>query len=146
MEIISAIALFIGAWLSWNVGYRLNDWVRKLFLYRVKTTPTRIEFRPATPVEIEQKYERKVHELEREYDRKVHELERNLSPEPKRILSQEETLEKSLAELTNDQIQDLVLILNDVREGLTEEEVINTFADNMKYVAKRKPLYDHLDL
>lgn len=111
MEIISAIAIFVGAWLSWTVGYRINDWIAKIFTRKEKVVETKVIYTPATPVEVEQKLEQKA-------------------------------LEESLDELSNEQLQKLVWLLEDMTDELTYEEEtehLAMYADNIKYLNLNTP-------
>lgn len=187
-EVMFGMAIFFGLWLSWTVGYHVNDWVRKLFSYRMRATDTRVEFTPATPVEIEQKLDyfenpftcricgmqdlngTHAHPAKEEIDQKVREVDYyGGNPPAWRTGVVKEDVDGSRSYFTEDMLKekeeagDLEDILSGMspdqrdlfyltmkfalEEMIEEQEEINTFGDNLKFVAPRRtPPYTHLDL
>lgn len=146
MEIIYTIAIFVGAWLFWTVGYNLNGWVSKLLSYRVRTTDTHLVIEPATPLEIK-----------REYDREVYELENFVNPLTCRECGLQDLNGTHHPVEGNPFESDEYFRRNQTYERVNDEETIeiNTFADNIKYVdlssnrnprSRRPPYHDYLDL
>lgn len=173
-EVIFGVSIFLGLWLSWTVGYNLHDWVKGIFSYRVKITDTHVEFTAATPVEIKQEYEEKVHELETSctlcgLDDARHSYYHRRDPNP--ILDEmdtgqeadlledvespksEGTVGEVLSNMTDEQRDALYFLLGAALEQVQDEEYeeIKTFDGNLRYVSRRPtsrrpPYYDHLDL
>ena len=167
MEVVTGISIFLGAWLSWKVGYNLNDWVAKIFSPRVKETP--VATTPATPLEIKMVHDEKI----RDFNESARQMENDyynhickyclkderygdhahVQEEPK-----EKTLEESLKDLNTEQLQELVFLLQDAtadildNDNLTYEEEtehLAMYADNIKYLnlnperrRSRRPPYD----
>lgn len=167
MEIISAIAIFVGAWLSWTVGYHINDWVAKIFTRKEKVVETKVIYTPATPVEVEQKLEQKALEFHAslptcrtcgvEDARGDHAHKEHLFKQSQAISATEKTLKESLDELNSEQLQELIWLLEDANDNLTYEEDVehlSMYADNIRYLnlntptpkTHRFPVYGHLDL
>ena len=147
MEVIFGISIFFGLWLAWTVGYHINDWVAKIFSSLVKATDTNVVLTPATPVQVKISGPCRV----------CHEENSDNHWHPNIYVREEEppvekSLEETLEELTNEQIQELVWLLENTEEEFRkeiEEEEVAMYADNIKYLnlnTRKTPPYNHLDL
>ena len=54
LGVLASIGVLVGMYISWKIGWHLDDWVSKIFSYRVSSTDTHLVFTKASPAEIEE--------------------------------------------------------------------------------------------